>query len=75
MTSKATSKAMGQTKHPVKTFERQAGPMPTLKRAAPAPAVPAESRAEADQQAQPAVPGFLSQKEVLLRLVETLKSL
>ena len=49
--------------------------MPALKRAGPAPAAPAEARPEADQPAEPSVPGFLSQKEVLLRLVETLKSL
>jgi hypothetical protein len=63
-----------KTKHPVKKFERKAGPMPTLKRASPA-ALPAELDADADQPAEAQVPGFLSQKEVLLRLVETLKAL
>jgi len=78
MTRQATSKAKGQAKHPVKTFERKAGRMPTLQRAAPAAAAApagADRAAEPDQQAEPAMPGFLSQKEVLLRLVETLKAL
>jgi hypothetical protein len=71
-----TSKAQGQTKHPVKTFERKAGPMPTLKRAGlAAAATPVDADPDADQQTEGNVPGFLSQKEVLLRLVETLKSL
>jgi hypothetical protein len=71
-----TSKAKGQTKHPVKTFERKAGPMPTLKRSGlTAAATPAEAKVDADQPAEANVPGFLSQKEVLLRLVETLKAL
>jgi len=71
-----TTKAKRQTIRPVRTFERQAGPMPSLSRALPA-ATPAEPAAqpEADETAQAAVPGFLSQREVLLRLVETLKSL
>jgi len=71
-----TTKTKRRTIRPVQTFERQAGPMPTLKRATPA-AMPAQAEpdADADQSAQTAVPGFLSQREVLLRLVETLKSL
>jgi len=50
--------------------------MPSLSRALPA-ATPAEPPAQpdADELAQAAVPGFLSQREVLLRLVETLKRL
>jgi hypothetical protein len=73
-----TSKAMTKTKHPMKKFERTAGPLPMLKRAAPATAATpagAGTDADADQPAEAAVPGFLSQKEVLLRLVETLKAL
>jgi hypothetical protein len=66
----------GQTKRPAKKFERKSGAMPTLKRAAPQAATPSESdTADTSQLAEASVPGFLSQKEVLLRLVETLKSL
>jgi hypothetical protein len=64
-------------KHPMKKFERQAPAMPALKRAAPGSAIALTAAPEPD--AEPAVetpmPGFLSQKEVLLRLVETLKAL
>ena len=67
----------GQPKRLSKTFELKAGPMPALKRAAAPPAV--EPGAADDRQAgQPdemPMPHFLSQREVLLRLVETLKSL
>jgi len=71
-----TTKAKRPTIRPVRTFERQAGPMPSLSRAllAATPAEPA-AQPEADETAQTAVPGFLSQREVLLRLVETLKQL
>jgi hypothetical protein len=67
----------GQPKRLSKTFELKAGPMPSLTRAsAPQSAEPA---AASGRQAGPPdevpMPHFLSQKEVLLRLVETLKSL
>ena len=66
----------GQTKRPSKKFERKSGPMPTLKRAAPPAAAPGEAdEADTGQLVEAGGPGFLSQKEVLLRLVETLKSL
>ena len=58
------------------TFEHKAGAMPTLQRAVARPAAesaPAQPAA-ADQPAAP-MPGFLSHKEVILRLVETLKAL
>ena len=71
-----TSTAKGQTKHPVRTFERKAGHLPTLKRAGlTAAATPAVAKGDADQPAEANVPGFLSHKEVLLRLVETLRAL
>ena len=75
MTSKTKSPAKTVTKHPLKTFERKGGAMPTLRRAASAVAA-AEPKlaAEPDEPAM-TVPGFLSQREVLLRLVETLKAL
>jgi hypothetical protein len=66
----------GQTKHPAKKFERKAGAMPTLKRAASQAApLNATDTVNTGQTAQASVPGYLSQREVLLRLVETLKSL
>ena len=59
------------------TFEHKAGAMPSLQRAASRPAAePAEAvAASADADAAVPVPGFLSNKEVILRLVETLKAL
>jgi len=67
----------GQPKRLSKTFELKAGPMPSLKRAsAPASAEPAAADGrEAGLPDEVPMPNFLSQKEVLLRLVETLKSL
>ena len=66
-----------ESKRLSKTFEIKAGPMPALKRAAASPAaVPdAADSGEAGQPAEMPMPHFLSQREVLLRLVETLKSL
>ena len=59
------------------TFEHKAGAMPSLQRAAPRPVAepPEASAAAADETAAAPVPGFLSHKEVILRLVETLKAL
>jgi hypothetical protein len=59
------------------TFERRAGAMPTLQRAVPRPAGPDEAAAvdAPDETSEAAVPGFLTHKEVILRLVETLKAL
>jgi len=70
----------GQTKAKRKstTFEHKAGTLPSLQRAAPRPAAnpPAAGEAAApDEAAAAPVPGFLSHKEVILRLVETLKAL
>jgi len=68
----------GQTKAKRKstTFEHTAGTLPTLRRAAPRPAAPlAEAAAEPDETSETPVPGFLSNREVILRLVETLKAL
>ena len=66
-------------KHKPTTFEHKVGAMPSLQRAAPRPTADAARAqpAEADELAlAPApVPGFLSHKEVILRLVETLKAL
>ena len=58
------------------TFEHKAGAMPSLQRAAARPAAaPAQPAAEPDEAAEAPVPGFLTHKEVILRLVETLKAL
>ena len=59
------------------TFEHKAGAMPSLQRAAPRPAADAAQAqpAEADERPAAPVPGFLSHREVILRLVETLKAL
>ncbi len=59
------------------TFEHKAGSMPSLQRAAPrAVAELAEaSAAGASETAAAPVAGFLTHKEVILRLVETLKAL
>ena len=60
------------------TFEHRAGATLTLQRAAPRPAAtPPDSGAGAapDAATEAPVPGFLSHREVILRLVETLKAL
>ena len=59
------------------TFEHKAGAMPSLQRAAPRTAAePAEASAvSADETTGAPVAGFLTHKEVILRLVETLKAL
>jgi hypothetical protein len=66
-----------ESKRLSKTFELKAYPMPALKRAAAPPAAE-PGAADGSQAGLPdelPMPNFLSQKEVLLRLVETLKSL
>ncbi len=66
-----------QSKRLSKTFELKAGPMPALKSAATPPAAE-PGQADGGEASQPhdgPMPRFLSQKEVILRLVETLKSL
>jgi hypothetical protein len=67
----------GQTKAKRKstTFEHKAGTLPSLQRAAPRPAANPPEAAAPDETAAAPVPGFLSHKEVILRLVETLKAL
>lgn len=59
------------------TFEHRSSAMPSLQRAAPRPvAEPAELGAVAmGETSESPVPGFLSHREVILRLVETLKAL
>jgi len=60
------------------TFEHKAGTLPSLQRTAPRPAAnpPAAGVAAGpEEMAEAPVPGFLSHKEVILRLVETLKAL
>ena len=60
------------------TFEHTAGAQLSLQRAAPRPAaapLAAETAAASDETAELPVPGFLSHREVILRLVETLKAL
>ena len=59
------------------TFEHKAGSMPSLQRAAPRSVAepPEASAAGADVTAAAPVAGFLTHKEVILRLVETLKAL
>ena len=65
-----------KTKRKSTTFEHKAGPLPSLQRAAPRPAAAkAEASAAPEENAELPVPGFLSHKEVILRLVETLKAL
>ena len=67
-----------KAKHKSTTFERKAGAMPSLQRAAarpPADLGDAQAAGGADDTADTPVPGFLSHKEVILRLVETLKAL
>jgi hypothetical protein len=66
-----------ESKRLSKTFELKAGPMPALKRAAAPQAVEpgAPDGRNAGQPDEMPMPKFLSQREVLLRLVETLKAL
>jgi hypothetical protein len=67
----------GDAKRPRQTFELKAGPMPALK-PAPPPRPPESKQPEgssADLPADEAAPGCLSQKAIILRLVETVKAL
>ena len=66
-----------KVKRKATTFEHTAGAMPSLQRAAPRPAAEAAQAqpAVADEQTAAPGPAFLSHKEVILRLVETVKAL
>jgi hypothetical protein len=64
----------GRAPQPARSFERQAPPLPRLQPVArdPHPADPAQDARQPDP---PAAPSHRSARDVILRLVETLKEL
>jgi hypothetical protein len=58
-----------------KTFEHKAGPMPTLKPAAPAPAASAPAPAGPGEPTDSARPASAAARETILRVVEAVKGL